>query len=163
MSNRIRLTIVLSLLFAGFAANAPAQCVLPCTPTWQATSENDQCFSSPGWLCKAVYYTVSWPDGYRTYPSNSGTGQYGYEQECHEASACFVSTSTTPTECWPQFYAPETGYGSWQQTVIDQTKSEITDLCEDGDGKAYCGVQYVASYSCVIGSRRTVSSTRTCY
>lgn len=136
------------------------QVVCASCPAYSVYSETDTCVSGGneynGPLCKAVNYKLIWPDGAVTYKDDVfGFGQYDTPERCDE---CQVSRESQ-NQCWPAFYTPNAGGGSWSEVVYDQQADENIGLC---NGDTCVNEAYIASVTCAETTERYYSATGTC-
>jgi hypothetical protein len=121
-------------------------------------------------LCKSMEYEIAWTDGAVTWLYNvSGSGQEAESQICGDSCDLYAGNPAYPTssQCWPLYPAPiASTSGVWEQQVINQTATVLTDSCVGGEeGEiGYCnsGTYNDAFLGCSQKSITPYYSTHTC-
>ncbi len=105
-------------------------------------------------------YQAYFPDTYTGSTALMGTGEVGFSSNCN-AQGQIVGPYPT-TECWPTFFTPQTGPGSFVVSDYDQTAYAVMACCGDVSCNIAILQRYVSGILCLAAGYHTASVTHTC-
>jgi hypothetical protein len=131
--NRVGIVVAAAVFALGPYLDAQS-----CVPSWNIFNTNLDCLSSctlAGYapsncpLCKTNSYQVTFPDGYPASTNLSATGAYNkYFSACNENTSIPYDPSP-PIQCWPPFYSPTVGSGTFSVLAKDESVAVNVAVC----------------------------------